>query len=74
MNDVERLVGMANQIGRFFGADADEEAGVRAIAEHLKSFWHPNMRRRILDHLADGGTGLTDPVKKAIARLSDAAQ
>jgi len=72
MNDVERLVGMANQIGRFFAADSDEEAGAKAIAEHLKSFWHPNMRRQIVAHLAAGGRGLTGPVKKAVAQLSDA--
>ncbi|NDH62616.1 MAG: formate dehydrogenase [Alphaproteobacteria bacterium] len=64
----DKLVTMANQIGRFFtpqrGADP-----VAAIADHLEKFWDPRMRAAIVAHLAAGGVGLEDPVREAVGRL-----
>ena len=64
----DRLVTMANQIGRFFtpqrGADP-----VAAIADHLEKFWDPRMRAAIVAHLAQGGVGLDGPVREAVGRL-----
>jgi formate dehydrogenase subunit delta len=64
----ERLVIMANQIARFFSAQAHDKA-VAGAADHIAKFWDPRMRSRIRAHLADGGAGLDPLAKAAIARL-----
>jgi formate dehydrogenase subunit delta len=64
----DKLVYMANQIGKFFmsqGADK-AEAG---IAEHLQKFWDPRMRVAIFEHLDRGGAGLDPTVRQAISIL-----
>jgi formate dehydrogenase subunit delta len=61
----DKLVYMANQIGKFFAHRREEEA-VAAIADHLVKFWDPRMRREILAHLSSGGGGLDPLVRKAI--------
>jgi formate dehydrogenase subunit delta len=64
----DKLVMMANQIGKFFAAQrhADPPA---LIADHIKKFWDPRMRKAILAHLAAGGEGLDPPVLEAVRRL-----
>jgi len=64
----DKLVYMANQIGKFF-ASQGEEAAVPAIADHLVKFWDPRMRREIVAHLAAGGNGLDQRVRKAVEQL-----
>ncbi len=54
---IEKLIYMANQIGKFFAAQGDE-AMVAGVADHLKKFWDPRMRAQILAHLDAGGAGL----------------
>lgn len=65
---IEKLVYMANQIGKFFAIQG-EEAAVAGIADHLRKFWDPRMRAQILAHLDAGGAGLDTNVRAAIARL-----
>jgi formate dehydrogenase subunit delta len=69
----EKLVLMANQIGRFFAAQGEAQASAD-IADHLEKFWEPRMRRAILAHLAAGGAGLDPPVRRAVERLRAPAQ
>jgi formate dehydrogenase subunit delta len=48
--DAGRLIKMANDIGQFFAIDAEHDPA-RAhlgIADHIKRFWDPRMRRQIL--------------------------
>lgn len=45
MNNQEKLVKMANQIGIFFASMPDREEGIDGIATHLKKFWTPSMRK-----------------------------
>ncbi|HWM49092.1 MAG TPA: formate dehydrogenase subunit delta [Xanthobacteraceae bacterium] len=59
----DKLVYMANQIGRFFTSQGHAHA-VAGTAEHIRKFWDPRMRAAILQHLASGGEGL-DPVPRA---------
>lgn len=66
----EKLVTMANQIGRFFTPQRDGDA-VAAIATHLRKFWDPHMRAAIVSHLDRGGVGLDEPVRQAVLRLKD---
>jgi formate dehydrogenase subunit delta len=65
----DKLVYMANQIGKFF-ASQDEEKAVPLIADHLVKFWDPRMRKAIVVHLADGGGGLDPSVRKAVESLT----
>ena len=69
----ERLVYMANQIGKFFAAQG-EEAAVAGVADHLKKFWDPRMRAQIVAHLDVGGVGLDPNVAAAVARLRESVQ
>lgn len=47
MTGDEKLVVMANQIAAFFATQGEAKA-VPAIADHLRKFWDPEMRRRFL--------------------------
>lgn len=58
---------MANQIATQFGYLPTDQA-VTAVAEHIKRFWDPRMKRR-LTALADSGGGELDPVAVSAAAL-----
>jgi formate dehydrogenase subunit delta len=64
----DRLIYMANQIGKFFQSQGGEKA-VPGIAEHIKKFWDPRMRAKIVAHLDAGGAELDPEVREAIAML-----
>jgi formate dehydrogenase subunit delta len=66
----KRLVYMANQIAAFFVAEAPDRAAA-AVADHIRKFWDPRMRRQIFEHLAaDGGEGLKPAALAAIQSLA----
>jgi formate dehydrogenase subunit delta len=67
----EKMVHMANQIALFFAGYPRDEA-VAGVADHLKKFWEPRMRRQLLDHLARGGDGLHPLVREAAVQLKPA--
>lgn len=72
MSSVDRLVYMANQIGKFFvsqGQAQGENEAVAGTADHLRKFWDPRMRAMILDHAAKGGAGLDPVARKAVDQL-----
>ncbi len=52
----DKLVYMANQIGKFFHHYPEQRA-VADTADHLRKYWDPRMRRDIVAHLAKGGAG-----------------
>lgn len=64
----DRLVYMANQIGKFFESQGAEKA-VPGIAEHIRKFWEPRMRTAIFAHIDAGGDGLDPTVRDAILSL-----
>ena len=66
----DKLVYMANQIGKFFSHRGEEKA-VAGIADHLAKFWDPRMRSAIFAHLAAGDGGLDPLVLKAVAYLCE---
>ncbi|MDF3073873.1 MAG: putative NAD-dependent formate dehydrogenase [Alphaproteobacteria bacterium] len=68
----DKLVYMANQIGKFF-AHQGEVQGAQATATHLKKFWDPRMRSAIIAHLDAGGSGLDPLVHRAVASLRETA-
>ena len=64
----EKLVYMANQIGKFFKAQDTATASAK-IAEHMTKFWDPRMRSAILAHLDAGGAGLDPAARQAVETL-----
>jgi formate dehydrogenase subunit delta len=64
----DKLVYMANQIGKFF-ATQSEQAAVAGTAEHIRKFWDPRMRAAVFAHLDSGGGGLDPAVRRAIESL-----
>jgi formate dehydrogenase subunit delta len=65
----EKLVYMANQIGRFFAHEAEAKA-IADTADHLKKFWDPRMRKAIVAYVDGGGEGLQPIPKQAVLALT----
>jgi formate dehydrogenase subunit delta len=68
MSTEDRLVLMANQIGRFFASQKDEDPA-EGVTAHLARFWDPRMRETIGAYLARGGQGLDPIARDAVAAL-----
>ena len=73
--DLDRLLGMANQIGDFFEPypPARRAEGIR---NHLRTYWDPRMREALLSYIDGGGDGLTDFVIEGalLLRETDASR
>ncbi len=69
----DKLVYMANQIGKFFAHQGEAKA-VAGIADHLAKFWDPRMRAAIQAHTAGGGAGLDPIVRQAVESLKPAVR
>ena len=67
----EYLVTMANEIRAFFANEPDREQVARNIANHLKRYWDPRMRRQIVAQYRDGAEGFHEDVRRAVALLAD---
>jgi formate dehydrogenase subunit delta len=67
----DRLVYLANQIGKFFTAQGPEKT-VAGVSEHIRKFWDPRMRKQIFAHLDAGGAGLDPDVRRALETLKKA--
>jgi len=63
---LDRLIYMANQIGRVFVTQGAGKAAA-LTADHLIRFWDPRMRGEIIAHLDGGGEGLDPVVREALA-------
>jgi formate dehydrogenase subunit delta len=66
----DKLVYMANQIGKFFASQGSDNA-VKGTADHIRKFWEPRMRVAILAHVEAGGDGLDPLVRQAVERLKE---
>ena len=65
----DKLVYMANQIGKFF-ASTGHDTAVEGISDHIAKFWEPRMRKQIYAHMAtNGGVDLDPLVKEALQLL-----
>ncbi len=69
----DNLVYMANQIGKFFQYQRENEV-IPGIAGHIRKFWDPRMRTAIFAYLDQGGEGLDPLVKEAILQLKEARE
>ena len=66
--DPQNMVHMANQIALNFAANPRDEA-IGSVANHLKMFWEPRMRKQLHEYVAEGGAGLHELVLEAEKRL-----
>ncbi|MGF6599222.1 formate dehydrogenase subunit delta [Paraburkholderia sp. GAS448] len=64
--DKDNLVDMANRIGDFFESMPDHEEALTGIADHIRRFWEPRMRRALL--VALDTPGATQVEMSAIVR------
>jgi formate dehydrogenase subunit delta len=69
----DKLVYMANQIARFFAHEPEAKA-VADVADHLKKFWDPRMRKAIFVHADAGGAGLHPLALQAVLALKAQAE
>ena len=67
----DKLIYMANQIGKFFASQGPQQA-VAGTADHIRKFWDPRMRAAIFAHLETGGARLDPVVREAIEQLATA--
>jgi formate dehydrogenase subunit delta len=68
---LDKLVYMANQIGKFFASQGQDQAAA-GTADHIKKFWDPRMRAAIVAHVEAGGRGLDPSARRAIELLKEA--
>ena len=66
--DDRNLIRMAEQIADFYTPYTEAEA-IDGIATHLRKFWDPRMRDRIIALARDPGTQLRPVVAAAIDKL-----
>ena len=66
--ETQHLVTMANDIAAnlSFHADADER-----IADHIRRFWAPRMRKLLLEYADSEGGGLSPEMTGALEKLRD---
>lgn len=67
------LVTMANDIAHFFAAEPDHAVAVDSVANHLKKFWEPRMRRQLIAYAVDGAGELHPLIIEALPRVAPAA-
>jgi formate dehydrogenase subunit delta len=67
---IEALIKMANQIADFFQGEAGADAPA-AVANHLRRYWEPRMRKDMLAYYdRTGGEGLEEIALKGVAILA----
>jgi len=67
-NEITHLVSMANDIAANLSFHADAEA---RIADHIRHFWAPRMRKLLSDYAAGNGEGLSPQVLGALEKLQE---
>jgi formate dehydrogenase subunit delta len=68
--NIDLLIKMANEIGDFFTGASPPEQAARDVANHLKRYWEPRMRKQMLGYYEQRqGAGLSDVAKGAVGIL-----
>ncbi|TKC91560.1 formate dehydrogenase [Trinickia terrae] len=70
----EHLIVMANQIGAFFASMPDHDEALEGVANHIRRFWEPRMRRVILAALdePEAAASMLPVVREALTKSRDA--
>jgi formate dehydrogenase subunit delta len=67
--DEHNMLHKANQIAAFFASYPHDEA-VKGVANHLRMYWVPRMRRQIIEYVdVHDGEGLHPLVPEAVRQL-----
>ena len=69
----DKLAYMANQIGKFFAHKGDDGA-VAGIADHMRKFWSPAMRRDAVAALNDSNANFDPTARRAVESLRETEQ
>ena len=72
MNAAESLITMVNQIGEFFETMPDRQQALADLAQHLKRFWAPRMRRALLEHIEKHGDAELKEIVQTAVRMHKA--
>lgn len=67
-DSTQQLVHMANQISDAFIALPQDEAAA-SVADHIRKFWAPVMRKRLLEYAATHGSQLKPLALKGLEAL-----
>jgi formate dehydrogenase subunit delta len=70
---LNKLIYMANQIGKAFALRPHEEAVVE-VSSHIKKFWEKRMLVQIFAYLDQDGVGLDELPKQGLQRLRETSQ
>jgi formate dehydrogenase subunit delta len=54
--NVEHMIEMANQIGRFYEAYPNRAEALASTAQHIRRYWDPRMRAEFLRHVDGPGS------------------
>lgn len=69
-----QLVTMANDIAAFFDSASDAGQASQSVATHLRRYWDPRMRKKIVEYVASGGEGLVPIARSAVELLAAEAR
>ncbi len=73
--NIDLLIKMANEIGDFFTGASPPGQAAKDVANHLKRYWDPRMRKQMLAYYEQRqGAGLSDVAKEAVGLLYAAAR
>ena len=67
--DPQHLVAMVNEIAAFFAGE-DPAKAAENVANHLRRYWDPRMRRQILEHTSTGGEGLSAVARAGVQLIA----
>jgi len=67
--DAHHLVSMVNEIAAFFVGE-DPGKAAENVANHLRRYWDPRMRKQIIAHAAEGGEGLCEVARAAVELIA----
>jgi formate dehydrogenase subunit delta len=67
--DPHYLVDMVNEIAAFFVGE-DPPKAAENVANHLRRYWDPRMRKQIIEHAGNGGEGLSQVAKAGVELIA----
>jgi formate dehydrogenase subunit delta len=67
--DAHHLVTMVNEIAAFFAGEDPGKASEN-VANHLRRYWDPRMRKQIVDYISHDGAGLSEVAKAGVELIS----
>ncbi|CAM2193942.1 formate dehydrogenase subunit delta [Paraburkholderia kururiensis] len=69
--DQHHLIEMANQIGSFFESMPDREEATASVADHIRRFWEPRMRRALYAAFDASTPGMSEIVSNALTKYRE---